>query len=385
MEIGDFSSELKQQLERLRQQGAYRELLPAAPTYAINLSGNDYLGLAQSDLKCDFLKECQTALYPLSASSSRLLSGNCVEAEEVERLLSSLYGGSALLFNSGYHANIGILSVLAGKDDLIVSDKLVHASLIDGATLSSATHCRFRHNDVEHLKYLLKNRRANHKRLFIVCESLYSMGGDFAPLEKLVSCKREFDGLLYVDEAHAVGVVGEKGLGKAEEQGVLNEIDLFVGTLGKALASMGAFLIASPTVRHWLINHSRSLIYSTALPPMQWAWTCRVLNQLPHLTRERGRLQSIQIQLRQLLMEQGLSTEGNSHIVPIISGSNELAIRWAEKFQKEGICVLPIRHPTVPKGKERVRLSVHAALTDEMMNKTIQTIRKLKKEGNTLP
>ena len=218
----------------------------------LNLSSNDYLGLAsRTDLKEAFFEEWKEKGYPLSSSSSLLLTGNFTVYTELEQLMAERFNReAALLFNSGYHANTGILPALADKQTLILADKLVHASIIDGILLSGAPFQRYRHNDYNQLETLLKKNAGQYEQLFIVTESIFSMDGDVANLRRLVELKKSYPNVcLYVDEAHAIGVRGKNGLGIAEEQDCIREIDLLVGTFGKALASMGAYVVCSRTIR----------------------------------------------------------------------------------------------------------------------------------------
>lgn len=348
-----------QKLEELKSQGNFRFLRTAIPENCINLSSNDYLGLcADAELYDEFLDEISIHSYPFSAASSRLLTGNCSEYGELEELLCRLFQrAAALVFNSGYHANCGILPALAGKNDLIVADKLVHASIIDGIRLAQADFERFRHADYEHLERILQEKRETYEQIFIVSESIFSMDGDCADLKKLVELKQKYNCLLYIDEAHAFGVRGAQGLGVAEEQGVIADIDLLVATFGKAIASMGAFVVCSEIVRSYLINHARTLIFTTALPPVNIAWTTFILNQLPYLHQRRNHLQKVSEECAKLL-----HAPFQSHIIPYIIGSNEKAIACAETLQQKGFFVLPIRYPTVPKNTARLRFSLHSNL-----------------------
>ena len=301
-----------------------------------------------------------------SAASSRLLSGNHEYYTLLERDLNELYGkGAALVFGSGYHANIGILPALAGKRDLIIADKLVHASIIDGTRLSRATTVRYRHLDYGHLQEILASEREKHENVFIVTESVFSMDGDVADLQQLCEIKREFDALLYVDEAHAIGTRGTNGLGCCEEQGCIADVDLIVGTFGKALASQGAFLVCEELFKEFLVNTQRSLIFSTALPPVNVAWTRFVLHRATDLFADRSRLASIAGKLREALIARGLETRGASHVVPCLCGSNENSSYLARQFRDNGFFVLPIRYPTVPKNNARLRFSLNAAIPDE--------------------
>lgn len=217
------------------------------------------------------------------------MTGNFTVYTELEQLLAERFNReAALLFNSGYHANTGILPALADKQTVILADKLVHASIIDGILLSGVPFQRYRHNDYNHLETLLKRFSGECEQLFIVTESIFSMDGDIADLRRLVELKKTYPNVvLYVDEAHAIGVRGKNGLGIAEEQGCIADIDLLVGTFGKALASMGAYVICDRTIREYLVNYMRPLIFSTALPPFQIAWTRFIFERLPDFTSSR--------------------------------------------------------------------------------------------------
>lgn len=335
----------------------------------LNLSSNDYLGLAsRTDLYDAFFDEWKEKGYPLSSSSSRLLTGNFTVYGELEQLMAERFGReAALLFNSGYHANTGILPALADKQTLILADKLVHASLIDGILLSGAPFLRYRHNDYNQLEMLLKKHAGQYEQIFIVTESIFSMDGDVADLPRLVELKKSYpDILLYVDEAHAIGVRGKNGLGIAEEQDCIQDIDLLIGTFGKALASMGAYVICSRTIREYLVNCMRPLIFSTALPPIQIAWTRFIFERLPLFGELREKLA-----LTGHLLAGALEGKGGeiseSHIIPFIVGENKECILKAEELQRKGFYCLPVRPPTVPKGTARIRFSLTAEVTSEQI------------------
>lgn len=335
----------------------------------LNLSSNDYLGLAsRTDLYDAFFDEWKEKGYPLSSSSSRLLTGNFTVYGELEQLMAERFGReAALLFNSGYHANTGILPALADKHTLILADKLVHASLIDGILLSGAPFLRYRHNDYNQLEMLLKKHAGQYEQIFIVTESIFSMDGDVADLPRLVELKKSYpDILLYVDEAHAIGVRGKNGLGIAEEQDCIQDIDLLIGTFGKALASMGAYVICSRTIREYLVNCMRPLIFSTALPPIQIAWTRFIFERLPLFGELREKLA-----LTGHLLAGALEGKGGeiseSHIIPFIVGENKECILKAEELQRKGFYCLPVRPPTVPKGTARIRFSLTAEVTSEQI------------------
>lgn len=333
----------------------------------LNLSSNDYLGLSSNPrLIQEFRAETDVMALPYSAVSSRLLSGNHEYYKMLENDLADIYDKeAALVFNSGYHANIGILPALAGKKDLIVADKLVHASTIDGIMLSEAEMLRFRHSDYEHLRNLLVQHREKYENVFIVTESVFSMDGDIADLQQLCEIKKEFDAFLYVDEAHAVGVRGTNGLGCCEEQACMEDIDFIVGTFGKAFASVGAFVVCEELFREFLINTQRSLIFTTALPPVNVAWTRFVLNRMPDFYDLRMKLAEVSAKLRGVLQERGFETRGESHIVPMICGSNENSVEMSELLRDNGFFVLPVRYPTVPKNEARIRFSLNASIPIE--------------------
>lgn len=333
----------------------------------LNLSSNDYLGLSRDmQLRKEFLTWAMEEYLPLSSTSSRLLTGNYPVYTELEKALASAYGKeSALVFNSGYHANVGILPALADKETLILADKLVHASLIDGIRLSGATYKRFRHQDYEQAEQILQASVRTYKRIILVTESIFSMDGDIADLHRLVRLKQEYPNvLLYVDEAHAIGVRGKTGLGIAEESGTLPDIDLLVGTFGKALASMGAFVACSRLLHDVLVNRMRPLIFSTALPPLQVAWTSYLFQLLPHMEERRKHLQRLSASVAQALQGKG-GEISSSHIIPYIVKDSEDCLRLAEFLQRKGFYCLAIRPPTVPQGTARLRLSITADLDEE--------------------
>jgi 8-amino-7-oxononanoate synthase len=335
----------------------------------LNLASNDYLGLGcDQALHQAFLKsiEGRDALGEMgfTASASRLLGGNHPAYGVMEERLESAYGHGkrALVFNSGYHANIGILPALAERGDLIFSDRLNHASLLDGIRLSRAEWVRYRHRDVEHLRDLLVKRRSAARRVFIVTESIFSMDGDRADLKELVALKREFDAVLYVDEAHAVGVRGARGLGLCEEAGVLADVDILVGTFGKALASVGAYVVTQPVVRDYLVNTMRSLIFTTALPPVSVSWSGYVLERVLEGGELRARLAANTALFRAELARRGAIAPGDTHIVPVILGEDKAAAELSDRLKERGYLSPPIRPPTVAEGTARLRFSLGAQM-----------------------
>ncbi len=333
----------------------------------LNMSSNDYLGLASdATLQDEFWQSLPERDRLLSASSSRLLTGNFDVHQELETLLAERFGReSALTFSSGYHLNTGILPAVADVHTLILADKLVHASLIDGIRLSSATCIRYRHQDYRQLQSLLEKHRTNFERMIIVTESVFSMDGDVAPLAELVELKKAFPNvMLYVDEAHAIGVRGKRGLGIAEEQGCVPDIDFLCGTFGKALASVGAYVVCSRLMHDYLVNRMRTLIFTTALPPLNVAWTKFVFSRLDGWEDRRIRLASMAEKVRGAVRQADYPCPSESHIVPLVVGESEKTVLKAAEMQRKGFYVLPVRPPTVPAGTSRLRLSLTAALPE---------------------
>ena len=362
-----------EQLDQLRQQGNFRQFrsnqqqgktIEIQQQHMLNLSSNDYLGLA-SDLRLreQFFDETPNAQRLMSASSSRLLTGNFPAYEQLEATLTQLFHGrAALLFNSGYHMNIGILPALADAKTLILADKLVHASMIDGIRLSSAKYLRYRHNDLAHLQQLLTQYHAdeNYERIIVVTESIFSMDGDETDLVALVALKQQFAKvMLYVDEAHAIGVRGQQGLGCAEQYGVIDAIDFLVGTFGKAVASVGGYLICDPIIRDYLINRMRPLIFSTAQPPICMAWTQFMLNQIVHMQAQRQHLAALSLYMQQGIQAKGFACPSTSQIVPVIIGDSTATVSKARQLQTAGFYVMPVRPPTVPQGSSRLRICLN--------------------------
>jgi len=366
--LNDYAAKL----DELKQQGNLRQftsnvqhgrMIEIKNQKMLNLSSNDYLGLASDlSLREQFFDETPNELRIMSSSSSRLLTGNFSEYEQLEVSLSqAFHGRAALLFNSGYHMNIGILPALSDSKTLILADKLVHASIIDGIRLSTAKYVRYRHNDLQHLTQLLQTYHADEAfdRIIVVTESIFSMDGDETDLAELVRIKKQFAKvMLYVDEAHAIGVRGEQGLGCAEQYGVIDDIDLLVGTFGKALASVGGYLICHPIIREYLINSMRPLIFSTAQPPICMAWTDFIFQKVLTLKNERQHLNNISQSLQQAVLNKGFDCPSTSHIVPVIIGESQKTVDKAMQLQQAGFYIMPVRPPTVPKHSSRLRISL---------------------------
>ena len=377
------------QLETLAHNGNLRRLLEMKPqglylvrdgVSMLNLSSNDYLGLADNvALKSEFLQTLDPQTCRFSSTSSRLLTGNYPAYTRLEKRLAQLYGAeSALVFNSGYHANSGILPAVTDSRSLILADKLVHASIVDGIGLSKARCIRYRHNNYEQLERLVAENADQYERIFIVTESIFSMDGDESDLPRLVTLKRQYPQVcLYLDEAHAFGVRGQLGLGCAEEQEVVGDIDFLVGTFGKAAASMGAFVICSETMKQYLVNTMRPLIFTTALPPVNLEWTLFIVNKICDMQERREHLAQIGRRVREVLNPLNGDIVSSSHIIPYVLGESERAVEVALRLQHEGFYLLPVRPPTVPPGTSRLRISLNAECSDSDIDRLITTLQHI--------
>ena len=335
----------------------------------VNLSSNNYLGFADNKkITEDFLNEVGDK-YSFGSASARLLTGTLPVYKELEDLISQLFRKEkTLLFNSGYHANVGINSCIAGKGDVIFSDKLNHASIIDGMRLSEGKFFRFPHKNMEALEKLLTRERKNFNNAIIVSESVFSMDGDIADIEKLVELKEKFNCILILDEAHAFGVFGQNGLGVTEKLEITDKVDIIVGTFGKAIGSMGAFATGSQTLVDYLTNKARSFIFSTALPPINIAFSKWIIeNKLPQTLAKRQRMLSI-----------GQKAGSESHIIPVIIGGNKETVDTCEILFHNGFFTLPIRPPTVPEGTSRLRLSLTTDITEKELFDAISLAKQTK-------
>lgn len=349
----------------------------------IDLVSNDYMGLG-SRWK-EFVQEFQQR-FPdasFSSSASRLLSPRQDDYAKLEEFISALYQKEVLMFNSGYHANVGIIQALNVPGTVFLCDKLIHASMIDGLNLSKAEFSRWRHNDIGSLSKLLERHR-DEERCIVVVESLYSMDGDFSPLREIVALKNEYPNMiLYVDEAHAFGTLGSRGLGLSEQLGLVDNVDILVGTLGKAAASSGAFVATSPLLKQFFINSSRSFIFSTAIPPASAAWSRLMIEKLLSMDNERAHLEKISERFRKGIEQiTGQESVSNSHIIPLMVGDAHKAMQISAHLSTCGINALPIRRPTVPPGTERIRFSLSASLSERQIDAILQRIANAVNEIN---
>lgn len=322
----------------------------------INLSSNDYLGLTESGLQREFLAELSPENFVMSNPSSRLMTGNSPDYEQLEHTLATMYGTeAALVVGSGFLLNSGVLPAVTTQQDLVLADKLMHASLIDGMRLSSARFERFRHNDMDHLEKLLQ--KADNGKVIVATESLFSMDGDRAPLHDIAWLQKRYGFELYLDEAHAIGVWGTAGRGFAVDVPQLR-VDYLVATFGKAICSQGAFVACSTDKKELLVNRMRTLIFSTALPPISLQWTQYILDRLESFAPRREHL----YQLIGVM-------NGQSQIIPKLVGENHATLKLARELREAGYWATAIRQPTVPPGTARLRFSLTAAHTHQQIAK----------------
>ncbi len=355
-----------ERLQSLKDHGLERVLRPPA---GIDLSSNDSLGLA-ADPRVKQAMADAVLRDGAGSTASRLLRGHHESFSELERRFAAFKGtGRALYFSSGYLANLAVLTTFGEKGDVIFSDALNHASLIDGVRLSNADYVVFPHNDVAALEPLIAEHSAE-KQAFIVTESLFSMDGDIAPLESYASLCRATGAALVVDEAHAVGIRGQRGTGLLEEMGLDPNGCISINTAGKALGVSGAFVAGPEWAIEYLIQRARPFIFSTAPPPAVAAALMTSLDILEREPERRQRLASRVARLKTALDEEGLALPcGPSHIIPVLIGDNDRAVAAADALQAQGFDVRAIRPPSVPAGTARLRISLNAMLDDETIDR----------------
>lgn len=374
-----MTNRFEESLNQARLNGNLRTIPGERSKSLIDLTSNDYLAIgADRRLADEFFASTNTDDIFLSSCASRLLSERQQDFNRLESLLADLYQKSILVYNSGYHANTGTIAAIADKQTLIVADRLVHASIIDGIILSRAPFMRFRHNDIAHLEQIVEANHNRYDTILIVVESIYSMDGDTCALDRVADIRRRYPNtMLYVDEAHAIGVAGHYGLGIGEQLGIIDQIDFLIGTLGKAVASQGAFVATSRLMKDFLINRSRSFIFSTAIPPISCKWSAFVVERITRMQSQRSHLAEISKYLNEGLAEINGRTISDSQIVPLMAGSNSRALELSAQLKALGYLALPIRKPTVPEGLERVRISLNASLDFDTIKRLLADIKRI--------
>ncbi|WP_421828135.1 aminotransferase class I/II-fold pyridoxal phosphate-dependent enzyme [Larkinella sp.] len=363
-------------LEKRREAGLLRHL--KKPENLLDFCSNDYLGLARSVALRDTIAQA-VASHPTwlnGATGSRLLAGNSALAEELETEIAAFHDAeAALIFNSGYDANIGLLACLPQRGDTLLTDELIHASMIDGARLSVANRFKFRHNDLEDLENRLKRATG---AVYVAIESVYSMDGDLAPLAEIAGLCERYEAALMVDEAHATGVFGVSGTGLVQALGLQNRVFARIHTFGKALGVHGAAVVGSAALRDFLINFARSFVYSTALPPHSLLAIQSVYRFLPQNQPLIDRLQVLRTYFQQQIQERLPHTEwtsAESPILGLIVPGNDACRAVAAQLQQAGFDVRPIVSPTVPAGRERLRICLHAFNSESEIDSLVQTLK----------
>jgi glycine C-acetyltransferase/8-amino-7-oxononanoate synthase len=380
----NLDGQLGAELDRLRVDGLYRTLRTVASAQGprliidsreyLNFSSNDYLGLANDPL---LKRAAADAIerYGVGAGASRLVCGNLEPYAALEEKLARFKNKeAAIVFGSGYAANVGTITALVGEGDVVILDKLDHASIIDGARQSGATIRVYPHKNLKKLEDILKQCGTFGRKL-IITETVFSMDGDLAPLTEIVELKEEYGAWLMIDEAHATGLYAKSRRGLAEAAGVEDKIDVTLGTLSKALGSAGGFVVGSQTLIDHLRNRARSLIYSTALPPAVVAAAAAavefVMSDAGHERREM--LWRNVSELKNGLSKLGVQNESRSPILPVMVGDEAAAMEMSNKLFEHGIFVPAIRFPTVPKGKARLRVTVTARHAAEDISRFLET------------
>jgi 8-amino-7-oxononanoate synthase len=374
-----LDGQLENFLEALKNKGVLRELKPGNPDGAahvwrdgrklINFSSNNYLGLAQHP-KLIERAVAWTEKWGTGSGASRLVTGTFEAHTMIEEKLASLKGTeSALIFNSGFQANGAVLPALfdkemLGSDAIVFTDRLIHASLHQGCRAAGVREIRFRHNDLAHLESLLEKRNQNGGQKFILTESVFSMDGDRADLKGLCDLADTFDAFLYVDEAHATGVLGPRGMGLSGE--VPGRVDLVMGTFSKALGSFGGYVACSARLKDYLINRAGGFIYSTSLPPGVLGAMDAALDLVPEMDAQRSKLHRHAGRLRDALNTHGLDTcNSSTQIVPAVLGGVAETLGAASMLEDAGILGIAIRPPTVAKDTARIRFALSAEHIDE--------------------
>lgn len=387
---------LAQELEELEHKALRRRLLPVdevlpggkvrvAGRILLNLSSNDYLGLAQ-DSRLIVAAQAAAERWGVGAGASRLVSGHLAFHEAVEAKLADFKGTeAAVIFSTGYMTNLGVISALVGPGDLVFCDRLNHASIYDGIKLSGADLQRFPHRDLDRLKGLLKEAPPPKRRL-IVTDSVFSVDGDLAPLRELVDLKERYGALFMIDEAHATGVLGQKGAGWAEALGLTSRVDVHMGTFSKALGSLGGYAAGDRCLIDYLHNKARAFIYSTALPPPVLGAIDKALDIVVQQPERRHYLLDQAEIFRHELSRAGFDTlESETQIIPVLVGDNARTLEFAARLREEGLLAVALRPPTVPPGQARVRFSLSAAHSSQDLTQARETIIRVGREMGLIP
>lgn len=379
----------------LKEDGVYRELpVISSPCSnvimldgkeVINLSSNNYLGLANHPR---VVKAAHDALdaYGAGSGSVRTIVGNQDLLEELETVLAEFKEEEAVMcFQSGLNCNIGTIQAIVEKGDLIISDALNHASIIDGVRLSKADKAVYRHNDMEHLESILREKRADYRNVLIITDGVFSMDGDLAPLPKIVDLAKKYSCLTYVDDAHGSGVLGRSGRGTIDHFGLHGEVDFIIGTLSKAIGVIGGYVATKKNVKTWLLHRARPLLFSTALPPAATKATIESVRMLMESEQYTEALWENARYFKSALKKLGFDIgQSETPITPVMIGNEAKTMAFSKALLDNGVFVSGIVFPTVPKGAGRVRVMISASHTKENLDKAIEVFEKVGKELSVL-
>lgn len=367
----------------LQSKGKYRQLPKAILGSFIDFSTNDYLGLSQSEVLFDAAK-LSGAQFGVGSTGSRLLSGNKKIFEDFEkRIAQDKRTESALIFNSGFQSNITVLASLLdqsvlGDKPIVFFDKLNHASLYQAVFLSNAELVRYQHNDTDHLSNLLTKFKNDLRPKFIVTETIFGMDGDIAPIEKIFALSKEHEAFLYLDEAHATGIIGHNGYGLSTSINLQEIPHLILGTFSKALGCFGAYVACSNIIKNYLINKCPGFIYSTSLSPMVIGAAAKAWDLVQHFADQRQVLSFKAANLRNNLQNLGFNTgDSVTHIIPIILGDENIVMSAKEKLLKQGLIVSAIRPPTVSPGTSRLRIALNVNHTESNLNHLVHALQQI--------
>ncbi len=377
-------------VDGLKQDGVYRKLpvnegpcenvITLNGKRVINLSSNNYLGLATHPRVKEASKKAIDK-YGVGAGSVRTIVGNQDLLESLEDLLAEFKQEEAVMcFQSGLNCNIGTIPAIVKKGDLIISDALNHASIIDGVRLAKADKAVYKHNDMEDLENILKEKRDNYETVLIITDGVFSMDGDLAPLEALVKLAKKYNALTYVDDAHGSGVLGKSGRGTVDHFHLHGEIDFIVGTLSKAIGVIGGYVATKANVKEWLLHRGRPLLFSTALPPSATAATIESVKMLMESEEHTNKLWENAKYFKKAMKDLGFDIGiSETPITPVMIGDDAKTMAFSKALLDEGVFVSGIVFPTVPKGKGRCRVMISASHTKEDLDQAIDAFEKVGK------
>ncbi len=382
---------IKDQIEELKKDGVYRELpvlegpneseIVLNGKKAINLSSNNYLGFANHPrLKEAAIKGVEE--YGVGSGAVRTIVGNMDIHEELEKILAEFKREEAVMvYQSGFNCNAGTIQAITGKGDLIISDELNHASIIDGARLSRADKTVYKHADMEDLERILKEKRDQYTNVLIITDGVFSMDGDIAPLPQIVELAENYKAMTYVDDAHGSGVLGESGRGTVDHFGLHGRVDFTIGTLSKAIGVVGGYVAGSKTMKEWLSHRGRPILFSTSLPPAAVCAISEAVKLLMSTTEFTDKLWENGKYFKTRMKEAGFDIgKSETPITPVMVGEEDATMKFSKKLLEKGVFVSGIVFPTVPKGTGRLRCMVTAGHTKEQLDQAVDTFVSVGKE-----